>query len=125
MKTFAVAHYCLFHNELTTELIEADSMMEAIKKHTKMESEDNQNWINDCPFASLDNIKQYFFDRDQMIDVIEVPSLNYEQLGVIELQPGVITHKDQIDYYVDSNGRRKRKDTTEYGVHLYNENHKG
>ena len=37
----------------------------------------------------------------------------------------VIAHKDQIDYYVDSNGRRKRKDTTEYGVHLYNENRKG
>jgi len=73
MKTFAVAHVCLFDNILTIDLINADSILAAIKKHGKLQDEENQKWLDDCPFEGQDDIKEYFFDCDQMIDVIEVP----------------------------------------------------
>lgn len=73
MKAYAVAHMCLFNNVLKTEILLAENARSAIFGHSKMVSDDPHllQWLNKMPEA-MENIKTYFFDCDQMIDVVEL-----------------------------------------------------
>lgn len=68
MRRFAVGYFSAFDGELTVEIVEADSIQEAIGKHPRIKSED---W-NQLP-EDLEEIKDYFFNADAGIDVVEIP----------------------------------------------------
>lgn len=78
MKVFAVAHVDFHENELRVEIIKASSMLDALKRHSAI-----QKNLNDDGDAELDRLcpdgivggglEQWFFDGDQLVKVVEVP----------------------------------------------------
>lgn len=70
MPKFAVAHVSLYTSKITTEVIEAVDWQHAIMQHSKVQWENNY-------LADLDELvqwKEYFFDGDELIDVVEITS---------------------------------------------------
>ena len=71
MKRFAVGYYSAYDDELTVEVISADNWEQAIHAHSKVGDHEGDS-AHPWP-ASLDDVKQMFFDQDAGIDVIEIP----------------------------------------------------
>ena len=68
---YAVAYVNLFDNDLTIEIVEADTPKEAIKKHTRLADACHAEWVAEMP-EDLEEIKEVFFDGDTLVDVIEL-----------------------------------------------------
>lgn len=72
MKRYAVSVIEFWSNQLETEIISAESMKEALKKHTMISSW--QTFLADIPNPDVDieEAKQYFFNCDMMMDIAEI-----------------------------------------------------
>lgn len=76
MKKFAVAFISFMDNELTIEFHEANTWLEALSKHSKIDAA----WFKELvepdgePDSNVDlkDAKQWAFDADSMIDVKEI-----------------------------------------------------
>ena len=64
MKRYAVAFISFHDNELTTEIIEANTWQEALEKHSQ-----KLDWIEG---NTLEEMKANAFDGDCTIDVVEI-----------------------------------------------------
>lgn len=72
MKKYAVGYILLLDNELTVEIIEANSFKEAIIKHSEIAKyNDIVEWINDMP-NDLKEIKNTMISSEIGIDVKEI-----------------------------------------------------
>ena len=71
IKTYAVAFMTYFENELTIELVNADSITEAVFKHSKIVESIKEGYVEGFP-TELDEIKEEFLDMDCLVDVKEV-----------------------------------------------------
>jgi hypothetical protein len=69
MARYAVAHANLFDHDNTVEIVEARNARHAITLHSAIGEFD----LSDMPIA-IEEIKQYFFDMDTLVGVIEIPS---------------------------------------------------
>lgn len=70
MKRYAVSHINWFDHDLTTVIVEADSVREALLQHPEiaaMEAPDGS-----IP-EDLDEAKEWAFDQDAMIHAEEIP----------------------------------------------------
>jgi len=68
---FAVGYMNFMENDLKIEVISADSVKEAILKHSWLQDKDVHEWINGMP-DSLEEMKEEFFNGDAAVDVVEV-----------------------------------------------------
>ena len=69
MKKWAVAFISFFDNELTIEFVDAEHWMGAIVKHSKIDL----GWYEEIDHTdTLEQVKQWAFDADTMIDVKEI-----------------------------------------------------
>jgi len=81
MPRYAVSHINWFDNELTTEIVEAPDMFEAIKKSPKafervghvFEENDSPFFTEPDPIKRLEILKQEAFNTDGMINIVEIP----------------------------------------------------
>lgn len=82
MPRYAVSHIDFYNYELTTEIVEAPDMFEAIKRSPKafervghvFSETDNPFHTELDPGKRLDILKQEAFYTDGMINVIEIPN---------------------------------------------------
>lgn len=69
---FAVAYTDEFENDLTIEIIEANTWKDALSKHSKMMDEngnpDDNSWMSD----NIEQAKEDAFNADFQFDVIEL-----------------------------------------------------
>ena len=79
MKKYAVSYINFFNNELTIEIVEAETIKKAILKHSKLLAEnsdngkvDEEDWLHTNMPEELEEIKETFFDMDCMVDVVEI-----------------------------------------------------
>ena len=71
MKKYAVSYINFFNNELTTEIVEAETIKEAVAKHSKISSDGHiLEYMQNC--KDLDEIQTKFFDTDCMVSVIAI-----------------------------------------------------
>jgi len=71
MKRYAVAYMNFFDNDLTMEIVTADTPQEAIWKHSKLL---DPCWRQLDIGDHVEDIKEYLFDGEIAADVIEIPS---------------------------------------------------
>ena len=71
MKTFVVAYSNFFDNDLTLEIVTADTPEEAIWKHSKLQ---DPCWLPEDIDDEVEVIKEYLFNCDVLAAVIEIPS---------------------------------------------------
>ncbi len=69
MKTFVVAYVSLFDNDLTQEIVTADTPEEAIWKHSKFA---DPCWEPSEAGDKLEDIEGYLFDCDILATVTEI-----------------------------------------------------
>ncbi len=73
---FAVAHASTFDNDITIEIIVADSLKQAIMAHSAFsipESKpDYDKWFEEMP-DELEEIKEFFFNGDILVSAMEIP----------------------------------------------------
>jgi len=71
MRQFAVGYINFYDNELTVEIVEADTEQEARWKHSK---NDPTGWgdISGTDLMDRKEFKEWCFDCDMMVDVIEI-----------------------------------------------------
>lgn len=69
MKTFVVAYMSFFDNDLTQEIVTADTPQEAIWKHSKLQ---DPCWDPTEAGKDVETIKEYLFGCDVLAAVIEV-----------------------------------------------------
>lgn len=69
MKTFVVAYTNFFDNDLTLEIVTADTPEEAIWKHSKLL---DPCWKKTDAGDNVEDIKQYLFNTDVLATVIEI-----------------------------------------------------
>lgn len=69
MNKYAVAYISFFENNLKIEIIECDSIKNAIKKHSYLQADDLQDWINNMS-DDFNDIKSEFLECDSMIDAV-------------------------------------------------------
>ena len=84
MKLFAVAYISFFDSELTTEIVVAKTIKDAILDHSKIKGDGVISWIKGMPEDIFD-IKHEFFNVDSMIDVVEIQIICSES-ATIELE---------------------------------------
>jgi len=70
MYTFVVAYTNAYDNDLTQEIVTADTQEEAIWKHSKLA---DPCWDREAAGESLDDIERHMFDCDVLVSVIEIP----------------------------------------------------
>jgi hypothetical protein len=70
MKTFVVAHTNFFDNDLTQEIVTADTPEEAIWKHSKLL---DPCWEHLDAGDNVEDIEEYLFNSDILASVIEIP----------------------------------------------------
>lgn len=69
---YAVGHIDFFNNDLKIEVVAADSVKEALSKHSAIgESKEVLEWLDSLP-EDLESIKEEFFNADQCVDVVEL-----------------------------------------------------
>lgn len=69
---FVVSYMSLFDNELKMTLVEAISKTEAMLLGAKELISGDTSWINDIKLETEDNIKDHFFNTDQVIEAIQI-----------------------------------------------------
>lgn len=73
MSKFAVAYINWFDNDLSIEIVEANSWWEALFKHTCLvDQQDIYQDLIDANNFDIDEWKRISFDCDSMIDVVEL-----------------------------------------------------
>ena len=72
-KRWCVAHANLFDNDIKTEFIHAETMQDAIRNHSRLKDPENEEWLKDLP-EDIEELKQFFFDADMLVDVLEIRS---------------------------------------------------
>ena len=70
MRKWAVAYVNSFDNDLTIEIVSADTWSSALLSHSKI-GED----MNECIGVDLDSTKTNFFDCDALVDVTEIKDI--------------------------------------------------
>ena len=72
---FAVGYATFFDNELTIEIIAADTMKEAIMAHSAFNDPASKPeydlWLKDMP-DDLEGIEKFFFDGDTLVSATEI-----------------------------------------------------
>lgn len=66
MKRYAVSHINWFDHDLTTVIVEADSVREALRQHPQIAA------MGDPIPEDLDEAKEWAFDQDAMIHAEEI-----------------------------------------------------
>ena len=69
MKKYAVACAYSYDNRLSIEIIKANSIKEALGKHSKIKL-DEESW----DLVSEEDFKEFFFDMDILVDAVEIPN---------------------------------------------------
>lgn len=73
---FAVAVANPFDNDITIEIIVADSLKQAIMAHSAFNSSkskaDYDKWFEEIP-DELEEIKEFFFNGDVLVSATEIP----------------------------------------------------
>ena len=73
---FAVAYANAFDNDITIEIIVADSLKQAIVAHSAFNMSkskpDYDEWFEDMP-DELEAIKEFFFNGDTLVSATEIP----------------------------------------------------
>lgn len=76
MSQFAVAYVNFFDNDLIIECVMAADWREALLSHSALQvGADDPNykkWLDALP-QNLEEAKEYFFDADTLVDVVEIP----------------------------------------------------
>lgn len=67
MKKWAVGYISFFDNEMSIEIVEADSWHAALSQHSKM-----TDHLDAVDFTTKETAKQTMFDQDSMVDVVEI-----------------------------------------------------
>ena len=65
---WAVAYMNFFDNELSVELVKADTLIEALSKHSKLVNED---WLKTMP-NDLKQLRDLFWEMDSAVDAVEI-----------------------------------------------------
>lgn len=71
-KRWAVSYVNFYDNELVTEIVVAQNWKIALVLHSKLATEDWETFVNSIP-ETLEEVKEYFFNADCAIDVVEIP----------------------------------------------------
>ena len=75
MKTFVVGYMNFFDSDLILAKVEATNWQEAIVKHPHFlkpeHREGNARWLAEMP-DTIEEVKQFFFDSDAIVDVLEL-----------------------------------------------------
>lgn len=72
MKKYAVGYINFFDNDLIVDIVNANSIKDAIAQHPSFSGTDDMlNWLETLPDA-LDEIKREIFDDDSAIDIVEI-----------------------------------------------------
>ena len=69
MKTFVVAYMNFFDNDLTQEVVTADTPEQAFWKHSKLQ---DSGWESRDAGNSVEEIREYLFGCDILSAVIEI-----------------------------------------------------
>ncbi len=72
MSRWVVSYINWFDNNLTSEIVEADSWHDAIFKHSAVAKNLDPEWHADLLKMDPENVKQAFFDCDSMIEAIKI-----------------------------------------------------
>lgn len=67
---WAVAYMNFSDNQLAVEIIEANTMIEALSKHSGLNG-GSRDWLKNMP-NDLQQIRDLFWEADAAIDVIEI-----------------------------------------------------
>lgn len=69
---YAVGFLSFFDNDLVVNIVEADSVKEAICKHESIAVyEETEAWLSELP-DDLETLKEEFFNGDLAVDVVEI-----------------------------------------------------
>lgn len=78
MNRYAVAYVSLFHSDLKIAIVEANNPAKAIIEGVCQLTDDELgSWVSALACKSIEEIKQDFFDTDQLVTVNLIPRSNY------------------------------------------------
>lgn len=99
---WAVAYMNFFDNELRVEIVEANTMIEALSKHSKLSSNET-GWLKNMP-NNLEQIRTMFFDADAAIDIIEIDIKTIQKKGR-GIRHNIVREPDDFDITRSSQSR--------------------
>lgn len=68
---YAVAIMCYHNDNLLVQIIEADSIKEAVKKHSACKSKDMQQFVSECG-ESLLELSEAFENVECLLEVVPI-----------------------------------------------------
>ncbi len=72
MEKFAVGYLNFFENELIVEVVEAEDWFDAIKKHSKLKTEYEDEYLEEMCSEGMEMAKNAAFDGEWTFDVKKV-----------------------------------------------------
>ena len=69
MTKYAVGYANLYDNDLVVEIVEANSIKDAILQHSMITRDNSDNSFSDAP-ENIEDLKQYFFDMDTLVGAV-------------------------------------------------------
>lgn len=72
MPRYVVSYIDWHSNNLTSEIVTANSWHDAVFKHSRVAKDLNSDWHSDLMKLDHEGVKQEFYNCDSMIEAIEI-----------------------------------------------------